>query len=298
MKIFSGFCIFLVSSVSFAQAKTAAYRAEIKVPEAQIYKDPDFDSKVIAVVTAGKVFDVSSKTVNNAFYRIRIKPGVIGYISDVDVKPLFQSTGTTPSSAASSPTHSPTKKNAKKDEAKEKKEERKKNRPFIYTQYGGFSAAWLQYQEDTMGDQRKETVSFFGAKFSGPDLLVDGLFPSEINVLFHYGAPTYYESLTGNTADGWILIMDFLWQTYYPFGKNAFTFFGFGPMFKYSKYKVALTDSVGQKKYYSMDDFNLGAAFSGGVAFRVGSVALRGELQYFWEKQPYPGVALSAQFAF
>lgn len=291
MKVLLGVLLsFVVSLTVSAQTKKYQYRGQIKDEGAQIYKEANFDSEVIAEVPPGRIFDISSKVVNGAFYRIRIKPGVIGYVSDAEITPLFKTATSKPSQEKKKPTNQPT-------NQRQARKEKDRKRPFHMTQFAGVQTTLMQYREDTMGAKRTANLSFIGAKVSGPDILIEGAFPTEMNFQFYFGAPGYYEELTKKAADGWIFLTDFLFQTYYPHGQSAFTFIGFGPMMKYSKYRVALTEG-GQTKYYSLDDMAVGAAFQGGVALRVGTLALRGDFTYYWEKQQYWGTALSLQFPF
>ncbi len=263
-----------------------SFRAQIKHSEAHVFKEPNFDSDVLAVLSEGKIYPVSRQKVNKAFYRIRIRPGLVGYISDADVKPLF-----------SLPSQKPPPKSGSRIDAEKMPEKNK--RSFQYIQYVGGQYSLINFKEDTMGVQRQDRRSFFGLKLSGPDLVVEGAFQTDVNFQFSNGAPSYYESLTGNSADGWIMLMDFRWQTYSPLGRDVLTFLGFGPMLRYSKFNVSLTDAVtGRSTSYSLEDIAMGAVFNLGGALRLGSIALRGEFQYYWEKLQYLGGGLSLQFAF
>ncbi len=296
----------------FAQAKPYPYRAQVVNEETNVFEKPDFDSKVIATLEVGRVFDVSATVVNEAFYRIRLKPGLLGYVSDADVKPLWKNKAAEkpagPKAAAVKPEAKldpkalEKKKEAKalaREKALEKKKQAKKKRPFQYMQFVGLQYASIEYQEETMGDRRREPAGFFGVKLSGPDLIIEGVFPTEVNFLFHSGAPSYYEKATGKGADGWIFLMDFLFESYFPQGKNALAFVGFGPMIRYSKFNVSLTDVTNSKTQdYSLEDIGAGAVFNAGIGVKMDQVALRGEAQYYWEKQPYWGLGLALQFAF
>lgn len=310
MKFWTGL-VFLTlwAPLSFLQAQTKPYPYQARVinPEVQVFEKPNFDSKVIATLEEGAVFDVSQQLYAGAFYRIRVQPGTLGYVSDADVKPLWKG-----ASASSAPVPSPgaklkppknKKENKESKEAKEalleKRRQEKKKRPYQYTQFVGLQYASIDYMEDTMGDKRHEQSGFFGVKLSGPDLVVDGAFPTEVNFLFHSGAPSYYERFTGKAADGWIFLMNFLWESYYPQGKNALLFMGFGPMLRYSKFNVSLTDqATSRTQEYSLEDIGAGAVFNGGIGVRMDQVSLRGELQYYWEKQMYWGAGIALQFAF
>jgi hypothetical protein len=283
-------------------AKPYPYKARTVNEEVQVFEKPDFDSKVIATLDEGHVFDVSSQLYGGAFYRIRLQPGLLGYVSDADVKPLWKSGVKASVGGVEKPLSKAEEKKQKAKQAHKRKPDQpeKKNRSFEYTQYVGLQYASIEYQEETMGDRRREPGSFFGVKLAGPDLVVDGAFPTEINFLFRNGAPGYYERLTGKGADGWIFLMDFLFESYFPQGRNALLFLGFGPMFRYSKFNVSLTDNTTNKTQdYSLEDMAVGAVFNAGAAVRLSQkVALRGELQYYWEKQPYWGAGAAFQFAF
>ena len=274
----------LGSQILHAQAaKSPAHRGKIVGEEVQIYQKPDFDSPVIATVEAGGIYDISNVTFNNAFYKIRLKPGVLGYVADSDIKPLFKTTNV-PSKDGKKP---------------KKKTVSKRNKTFEFTRFGGLTYAMIDFMEETMGGKPHENLGFIGAKISGPNVLLDGLLPIDVNLLFYSGAPSYYKKATGLSADGFIFLADILFQTYWPQSQNTLTYFGFGPMFKYSKFDVAVHDnSTGKDQPFSAEDMSVGAAFGAGVGLRMGSLALRVDYQYFWEKQMYGGFSGALQWAF
>lgn len=276
----------LLAQAQGSKALPPPQKAQTLSAENAVYESPSFDAKVIAVLPSGKVFSISNNLFSGAFYRIRVKDGVIGYIADSDVKPLGKKASNKKAAVA----------------AKEKKEEvakPKKNPPFEFARYVGASYHLIKYEEDTMGSSRSEQMSFFGMKMSGANVLLEGLIPTEINVLFSMKPPDYYQKLTRQSAAGWIFMMDFLLQTYIPQSRDSFFFFGFGPMFRFSKFDVGLKDvGTGSVTQYSMQDMALGAAFNGGIAYRVSTVALRLEAKYHWEKRSYLGFGGSVQFPF
>lgn len=279
----------------FAQnvSDRGGYRAQVFSLEATIYSKPDFDSPTIATVQGGKIFLVSSRLFNGAFYKIQVKPGLIGYIADSDVKPLWKKTENQINKSKNSEAE------GKKKNAIRSAQKKTRRRPFPATQYVGLSLASIEHKENTMGDHRRDQLMFYGVKLSGPNLVVDGDFPTEINFLFHNGAPKYYEEITGRPADGWIIIMNFLWQNYFPQTKDSFLFFGFGPNFKYSKYSLSLTEtSSGKNLNYSAEDMLLGAVFNFGISGRIGPAAIRAEYVYYWEKEMYGSFGLSLQKEF
>ena len=257
-----------------APAGNSASRGFVLHDGAAVYQKADFDSSVIAYLQAGKIFEISGKTFG-AFYRIRVKPGMIGYIADSDIKSSRKKNQEAAAEAANAP--------AKK----------KKKHPFGFTQYAGLEFAYVNYREDTMGIKPTASLTFVGAKLSGPNLVVSGAMTTDVNFLLSYGAPSYYSQTTGNSAAGWIFISDFLFVTNFPQGRNALLYSGFGPMLRYSKFDVQLG-----KAQYSLEDMALGAVFTAGLGLRAGRFALRSEIQYYWEKMQYYGGALALQMDF
>jgi hypothetical protein len=281
--------IFIGSAVSAQSKKFAVYKAKIVNNGAAVYKNADFDAPVLTYVNAGREFEISSKIFNGAFYRIKVSNKVIGYIADTDIKPL------------NLPKRKKETKNQPEEVAKaqEKSETKDRNskRPYTLTRFIGLQYSYLNYREETMTLKPTAGLGFYGLKMSGPDIVVEGEMTTELNFLYHPGAPKYYELGTRKPAGGWIFIGNFLFSTVFPQSKDTMSFFGFGPQFKYSKFNVEMAVN-GRDKNYSMDDMAFGAAFNLGVGVKLGSVSLRGEIQYFWEQMHYYGLATSLQLPF
>lgn len=274
--------IFLISGAAFSKPKVV-YKGKVINDGAIVYKAADFDSPVLGYLPAGKVYEISSKTFG-PFYRIRVEKQ-IGYIADIDIKPInFKPTA---------PPGEEKKKMAKEISRKKKK------LPFTLTRFVGPAFSSVNYTEDTLGATRSEALSFFGAKISGPDVVIEGEIPTEINLNFHLGAPTYYETLTGLGTGGFLFLTDFQLQHVRAVAQNALIYFGFGPMFRFSKFDLSLRDSTtGRSSAYRAEDAALGAAFSAGLGLRMGAVALRAEGKYFWEKNKYWSLGGALQFEF
>ena len=62
----------------------------------------------------------------------------------------------------------------KATEPKKKAKEKNPSRSFEYTRYVGLQYAYVDYQDETMGDRRREAMGFYGVKLSGPDLVIEG----------------------------------------------------------------------------------------------------------------------------
>ncbi len=284
--------LFLIVGCAFAQSKnTYPYQGQIMDDEVQVYEKSNFDSNVLGTVQAEQVFDISKTTVNG-FYKIRIKPGVTGYVSDADVKPLFKA-------GESLPPNENKIKNKKSKKSKNSAKGSGKKRSFEYTRFVGPQYAVIDYREETLGGKPHENLNSFGIKISGPNTLMEGLMPIDVNLIYYSGAPSYYSKSTGRSASGFMFLGDILFQTYWPQGKNVLTYFGFGPMMKYSKFDVELLDTTTSKyQPYSLEDISVGMSFDLGLALRIGTTAVRVDYQYFWEKQTYSGFTAAVQFPF
>lgn len=253
---------------------------------AAVYRDASFDSEAFGYLEQGKLYNISRNIYGGAFYRILVKPGVIGYVADSDIKPIGAKKTADGASAG---------KDGNKGDAEEKKPPRRKL-PFQYTQYFGLEYANIRHRENTMGQRPSQSLGFFGLKIFGPNLVLEGLSVTEMNFLIYPNAPSYYKDTTGKDAAGWIFMADILFQMVTPHGKNTVTYFGFGPLLKYSKYDVELQDATtSSRTRYSLEDINIGAAFNLGLGFRFNRFALRAEYQFYWEQLNYSGFAIALQ---
>jgi hypothetical protein len=251
----------------------------------------DFDAPVLTYLNAGREFEISSKIFNGAFYRIKVSNKIIGYIADTDIKPLNLPKNKSDKKSSSEA-------RSKSDEISETSSSTAKSkRPYSLTRFIGLQYSYLNYREETMTLKPTAGLGFYGIKMSGPDIVVEGEMTTELNFLYHSGAPKYYELGTGQAAGGWIFLGNFLFSTVFPQSKNTMSFVGFGPTFKYSKFDVEMPVN-GKIKRYSMDDMTFGGTFNLGLGVRLGSVSLRGEIQYFWEQMHYYGLATSLQLPF
>lgn len=247
-------------------------------PRVPVYKGPDFSAPVIGYLKGGSQWMISTE-IYGAFYKVRIR-NRIAYVTDVDIRPLVDP------------------KKAAQEQAKKKEEERAARRrlTFDLANFWGIQYASLRYREQTMGLRPTDQLSFLGFNLTGAHIVIDG-YSTAFNFLVSMGPPRYYQQATGQSADGFVMQTNFLFQYNTLHSRNTMTFFGFGPMYKYSKIGVTL-DVNGQNLSYSLDDMSVGAIFNWGIAQRFGDFALRGELQYYWEKTQYYGLSISTQFAF
>lgn len=292
------FLTLLTSETVLAQARPPAQvpRGRILQSGTLIYEKPSFDAEVIAEVSAGREYEMSTRKFGEIFYRVRIRPNLIGYVADTDIKPLFaKPKEKLPKNVRAARKEQQARSQPQESSRKDEKPEAQ--RSFEMTRYFGIGLTQVQYKEDAIGKTRKENLNFLQFKLFGPNVLVEGPFPTEFNLMFFSGAPSYYEKATGQAANGFVMMTDFKFLNLRPIGRSMLTHFGFGPVLRYSQFDVAVQDG-GRLKSYSLGSMALGMSFSGGIGIRLGPLAARAELRYDWEKEQHLGLGANLQYAF
>ena len=272
---------------------SGSQKGTVIVPEGTIFQTPSFDGQVIGTVGEGQIFDISLGKLG-AFYKIRIRPGLLGWISEAEIKPnagtQMQGPDTPPDEGTS-----PAGRSAKGDKAPVEKKKVISGRRFR-----GLALENINYSEKTMGKIRRDVLLFYGLKFSGPNTVFSGFVETDAEILFHSGAPGYYQAATGNPASGFIMMGNFLFETTVPQGRDSMLFYGFGPNFRLSHIETSLKNDpdAGSYRAYAMDDMTIGAVFNLGATYAIGSYALRLEGRYYWETQQYFSFGLAIQKEF
>lgn len=268
----------LLPLISWAQQ---AQQATVMTDGALVYQDSDFDAAVITTLKRGGVYSISTGK-KGPFHKIRIKPGTVGWIADSDIK----------LGVVKLPSPEEEEKKAKKAD-----EPPKRKKPFFAARFRGPTFEYINYTEDTLGEERSQYLLFYGMKFNGHNTLFDGEIYTDGNIIFHVGAPGYYSDYTKRSADGFIVMANFLLQTVLPQSKSHLFYYGFGPMFRYSHFTLDVP-SGSKNLSYAADDMALGAIFDLGLAFRLGSLSLRTDAKYYWERTKYYGFGLNLGWEF
>jgi hypothetical protein len=259
-----------------------AQAAVIHVEGATVYVDPDFDSKVIAVLPPGMKVVISQRKFPGrgglgAFYRIRFNKKRLGYVADTEVITEFQKVG------------KKQKKNPVFEDVEEMREQAQKGlEPIYFTRYLGGQTGLLGFTEKINGQTLSDDVVMYGVRATGPGVLFDGP-PLDFTVSFSPKPPGYYDDL-GRTASGFFLFSDLamlfgLWEQtdYQIYG-------GLGIMGTYTKFTVNTTlDSINKS------EFRIGATADLGFAYRRKRWVGRADAKYYYEKQTYFGYWLSLQ---
>lgn len=270
------YIFFILGIENSALAKVKSKDIFVKVEVTYIYQDASFDAPIIMTAQYGEKLLAIAK--RPPFLKVKLKNGSMGYVSDADV--TFNKINKTENKTIRSET-------------------KRRRKPFDSARYRGLVIENIQFTENTMGSDRTENLTFYGAKFSGYNTLIEGDIFVDSNILFYSGAPKYYSDITGQPASGWIFMGDMLFETALPQSSWHYLYYGFGPIFKYSHFSTALLSSqTGIISNYSMDDMTIGAALNAGIAFRMSQYALRSDVKYIWERTKYLAFGLSFQLEF
>ncbi len=268
-----------------APPQAATIVAEIIGEFPYVYAQPDFDSPVLATLKTGTYYRVSKQQFDLGFHRIRFAKDKEGFISSSEIK-------ITTGQAA--------KKKSGEARAEVKKEVKKKTtKPIYVSRYQGIIFEQQNYIEDTMSNTRSDNILFFGYRLVGFNTLFSGEMSTDLAILYHSGAPAYYEKITGQSASGQIINVQFTFDTIIPLAHDFMASYGFGPMVKYSHFQVSLKNpgGVGNDSYV-LDDMNFGVLFRLGAATRLGIFGLRADVKYYIESKQYVGVNLSTLYEF
>ncbi len=253
-----------------------------------VYAQPDFDSPILATLKTGTYYRVSKQKFDLGFHRIRFAKDKDGFISSSEVK-------ITSGQAAQS-----VKKKPGEARSEVKKEPRKRTlKPIYVSRYQGVVFEQQNYIEDTMSNTRSDNILFFGYRLVGFNTLFTGEMSTDLAILYHSGAPAYYEKITGQPTSGQIINVQFTFDTIIPLAHDFMASYGFGPLVKYSHFQVSLKNPAGVgNDSYVLDDMNFGVLFRLGAATRIGIFGLRADVKYYIESKQYVGVNLSTLYEF
>jgi hypothetical protein len=261
-------------------------QAQVKTEGAIVYNRPDFDADQLVALHEGQKIVVSKGTFGSyaKFYKVKVG-NRIGYIADIDVEPSGSSDGRGEHQSSHSTAES--KRRSKKDDLD--RDRPPKHMPIYFTRYLGVYLVFADFKEDIVGVDAQENLLMYGLKITGPGTILNG--PStDFNLALHYGAPSYYGALSSTKPSGFVLWTDLLFLLPLVNGEDFMAYVGVGPLMVLSNIKA-----TNSRRPMDLTAVNVGASFSGGLAFRINRVAIRVEGKYMWEKVAYKSVGASLQ---
>jgi hypothetical protein len=266
------FCFLLSAHMAWA-----VQRAKVVSPDVEIYAGADYDSDVIDVVHENEAYYISDKTVG-PFYKIKLKSGKIGYISDYELD--IEGKGRMKEQDLDELFLQEEKKRAQdayRTEEVDPEEEAVFGRPLR-----GPTLQLINFHEDTLGGDQMDNVLALGFK---------SVSQVAWSVLGSYGAPKYYEDKTGGTAKGGQIWADL------GFSANVVSMPGsdvrFGGSF-FTHLSVFQVDTPAQK--YDLQELTLGVALETAWMIKVHRNAIDLSLKYYFDKSSYAALGLSYLF--
>ncbi|MCB0347825.1 MAG: SH3 domain-containing protein [Bdellovibrionales bacterium] len=269
------FIFFLFSSTALASQK-----GTVITEGAIVYKGPSFDAPILGYFSAGKKVSLSNKLFG-AFYKVRFKQGVIGYISDIDVRPENGRPG------------------ADNFFPDSNNEEKNKKRPFFGSTHIGLLFGMVDYEDTVGGFTGNSQTNFIGGTLTTPFSFFDGAFLLSLNVLYSLEVPDFYSKISLNAPDGFVVIGDIgLLYPFADFFKRKLTaFIGAGVGVTYTDVEL-VQEISGDTKLVPTSSAKVGGVFSGGLVYKFSSLALRFEPKYYYEENAYLGITASLSFQF
>jgi hypothetical protein len=281
------FCTQILAAESATKNTSAGQDATIKPETAIVYDSASFDGSAIAYLAKGESVRISKKTYGKMqkFFKLRLPNGKFGYVSTLDVATGKKAGGKPVAKNSSKPMS-----DQERDKIYRARLKRALAEPMMYNKWFGLFAGSMNFREKIQNASGKASLLTYGLKITGPDILIGGPI-MDINLLLHFGAPEYYNDISLTKPSGFIFFGDTMMLIPFGLGSNTGFYVGLGPMFKYDNYKWVTNAGVPQAK----TDFNLGGAFSTGLAYRLSAFSVRLEGKYYVEKVTHTQIQFALQ---
>ncbi|MEC9281161.1 MAG: SH3 domain-containing protein [Bdellovibrionota bacterium] len=281
--LLKGILFFFISLSVFA-----AQRAEVIIDGAMVYKKGDFGAPVLGYLRKGKLVKISNKNYG-PFYKVKLRQGVIGYISDIDIR-IVSGPGGRKVRAA------------KRSGARPNSRVKRPQKDVRGKSYWGLSLAMVNFTDRfklTSGsDSTEATYSsqslFLMLNRTAPFSLLDGVVNLDINFGVSTSTPSIYTDISSQSS-GYVILTDasLMMPLHLLRGKNFFTYFGAGLMASHS-----IIDLYVSGTNLPIGKTRVGASISGGGAYTLGKFLLKFEPKYYFEEERYLGFHFGLQRAF
>lgn len=262
--------------------------ALVVVEGAMVYSSASFDAPVVSYLPANKKVEISSKNYG-PFYRVKIKKGSYGFISDVDLQILGAA-----SKDKKGPKNQPVAETKAKPDSDDGIERFETGKSIDDIKAMGLNLSMIGYSEKVLGYDPSSNVFMFGLKFTGPGLLLTPAM--DINVAMSMAPPAYYNDIAVNglKAAGYLIYADALLQFPFLSSTNTMVYFGLGPFVTHLNAKVTTASGI-----HSTDSTRFGLEGMLGMGLRMGkSTIFRVEGRYFYEgSQPFYGATMGLLYA-
>lgn len=275
--------LLMLSSVTIVATQSAAQaqqKGRTSDEGAVVYAGPSFDAEILGELPPLTEVIISKNKFEGVFHRTRFS-AKLGYISDHQVKLMSAAAAATAKPAAQ-------RKNSKKVAAPkiEKKPESKKRKLTDLTT-AGIYLGQISFVDEFSGSEGKAKINAIGFDITGPEGLVYGV-PLSTKIIFSGQSPSYYPSGSGS-----IFLLSLSTLTTKPLAEDFALNYGLGFMFRTSSFNYK--DGA---QPVTIKRSNLGLTIPVGFSMRVGSLVVRPEAQFFYEKKVYWSGGLNLSYAF
>jgi hypothetical protein len=308
--------IFLLGAVDvFAQRGGGPVRggrdrgqpAIVIVDGAAIYEKANFDSPVMDYLERGKKVLISKRVYRGAgglgaFYKIKIRRGIFGYVTDVDVQVDREAKNRVEDSRRKPPGQSgdvddPLKINPDLENPEEGNPDGDGRGGIYLTRYLGLGLNQFGYAETIAKRKKSANTSLIAIKLSGPGKSMGGM-PLDYEFSFTSKAPSFYGQ-SFSSSKGFLFLSHAMTIMPLKVFKEGMFFYGFGLVAKYSKFDVVIKENANKTPVDSQDLVaGLGGHFGYTHSFSQGKYAIRVDGKYYYEKESYLGYGASLQMKF
>ncbi|MFK8139279.1 MAG: SH3 domain-containing protein [Bdellovibrionales bacterium] len=286
--VFGRFALFSFVLFGFASSLDAAQIGTVVTDGAIVYKKGDFDAPVLGYLRANRKVKISSKTYG-PFYRVKLKQGIIGYVSDIDVQPL---SGTKRSKKGRA-------RNRNANKQKQASSKKYRNKPVMGSQYVGAGFGSISFSDrfksSSDGSQitKSSSTMFVGFKYTGPSKYLDGPLIVDANVLLAASLPTFYDDISSTPAVGNVMLVDvgLLNPMFNNRSDNYSLYYGAAIQLFYTDFEITVSSvSV------PATEWALGASLKLGGAYSFGKFVLKFEPTFYFAETNYLGVNFGVQY--
>lgn len=262
----------------------SAKDAIVIVESAIVYSEASFDSPPIGSLDLNEKVKVSEHT-HGAFYRVKSDSGLLGYVSDVDVK-------------VEGVAH-PSEKLGFGDESDNSK-------PFPLRLFVGPVVTMTKYEEKVLGAEYNDDTTMWGLRFSGPLKLFEGsqlMFDG--TALIHLGVPQYYDEISRLklNSSGYFIISSLAmkWPVMVFSGFKGLVTFQFGGLISYSRFslKQGVHSPLSLRGVFPVRELRAGVLLGIGVSHLITQNLLMSfNPRYYVERSKYLSFELALQYGF
>jgi hypothetical protein len=289
--------IFAQPATKKKKSKDSGQPAIVIVDGAAIYEKSNFDSPVMDYLERGKKVLISRKVYRGAgglgaFYKIKIRKGIFGYVTDVDVQ-LDKANKNTDESEKPDE-NDPTQIQSNLENPDPADDD---GGDTVYlTRFLGLGMSQFNYAETIANKKKSSATSMIAFKMSGPGKVMGGL-PLDYEFSFTTSAPDFYD-VPFSSAKGFLLLGHVM--TILPLAqfKKSMFYYGFGLAAKFHKFDVVMRNNSNKTPVDSQD-------FAAGVALQLGYVyaftpryCLRLDGKYYYEAEQYFGYGAALQMKY